>query len=319
MSDCNSQPCVIAQCPEACGEVIFQSCENTSIVGVGTYGFEAENIYNFRGIRGVGDIVATLNPGLKTVDLSIALTDHLPQRTFTNAADRMADVPSAIGQLGVQEDTLIQYTAVGLNAGDWSPTLTNGQPLNLNLTGISGVGNVGLLFRTSNTTSTGRTITGSSSVLVANGNGGSADPAISVIPSGLDINAMVGGGLSIPNGGTGTTTGFLKYFGSAFLTITADLPVFSGAGEPFTPQTLFCDASGGSFTLTLPPDAITAYAWRFKRIDSAGGNTVTIVVQGGGTIDGAASYVLAPLDGVGIAQNNYNGITPAEWDILFAT
>lgn len=54
-----------------------------------------------------------------------------------------------------------------------------------------------------------------------------------------------------------------------------------------------CDASGGSFTITLPTAAgRSGRRFVIKKIDSSG-NTVTIDVEGGGTIDESTTIVIS--------------------------
>jgi hypothetical protein len=66
-----------------------------------------------------------------------------------------------------------------------------------------------------------------------------------------------------------------------------------------TDSIIFCDASGGSFTITLPAANIAGAGFsmslRIKRIDTTVANTVTVARAGGDTIDGGTSFVMGPL------------------------
>jgi len=53
-----------------------------------------------------------------------------------------------------------------------------------------------------------------------------------------------------------------------------------------------CDASGGSFIVTLPPAGSSTRVLFFKKIDSSA-NTITIDADGSETIDGSTTAVLS--------------------------
>lgn len=73
-----------------------------------------------------------------------------------------------------------------------------------------------------------------------------------------------------------------------------------------TDSVIFCDCTGGSFTLTLCAANIGGAGFSpdflIKRTDSSA-NTVTIARAGADTIDGAATYVMGALQGVHIVAD----------------
>lgn len=71
---------------------------------------------------------------------------------------------------------------------------------------------------------------------------------------------------------------------------------------------VFCDASQGPFTATLPPPASvgSGYVLTYKKTD-ASGNAVTIAPEGSATIDGQASVQLTvPYQSAQVASNGAN-------------
>ena len=80
-------------------------------------------------------------------------------------------------------------------------------------------------------------------------------------------------------------------------------------------ESLKADASGGAFTVTLPP-LLNAPKQRIpvrvKRVDSSA-NAVTIAAEQGATIDGAATYALtAPWSCVTLANDGANWLVVAK-------
>jgi len=74
----------------------------------------------------------------------------------------------------------------------------------------------------------------------------------------------------------------------SYRTVTTSGNVLSGD------YLLVCNATAGSFTMTLPPAAMVAgRIYVFKRIN-AGVNTITVDAYGAETIDGVANHVLSP-------------------------
>lgn len=72
-------------------------------------------------------------------------------------------------------------------------------------------------------------------------------------------------------------------------------------------DTIYANATGGSFTITLPAPATTAsggytYCYRIKRVDTSG-NTVSVVVTGGVLMDTYATLSLAPWQSVDLQSN----------------
>lgn len=72
-------------------------------------------------------------------------------------------------------------------------------------------------------------------------------------------------------------------------------------------DTIYANAAGGSFTITLPAPGTTAaagysYCYRIKRVDTSG-NTVSVVVTGGVLMDTYATLSLAPWQSVDLQSN----------------
>lgn len=86
-----------------------------------------------------------------------------------------------------------------------------------------------------------------------------------------------------------------------FVTKTANYSVAT------SDDTIYANATGGSFTITLPAPATTAsggysYCYRIKRVDTSG-NTVSVVVTGGVLMDTYATLSLAPWQSVDLQSN----------------
>lgn len=86
-----------------------------------------------------------------------------------------------------------------------------------------------------------------------------------------------------------------------FVTKTANYTVTTAE------DTIYANAAGGSFTITLPAPATTAsggysYCYRIKRVDTSG-NTVSVVVTGGVLMDTYATLSLAPWQSVDLQSN----------------
>jgi lysophospholipase L1-like esterase len=76
-------------------------------------------------------------------------------------------------------------------------------------------------------------------------------------------------------------------------------------------QFVRCDPSGGSQTITLPTAiGATGRIIRFKNIQSAGANTVTLGTTASQTIDGASTKIIANLATVSVYSNGTN------WEVL---
>ncbi len=300
---CHSNPCR-CQCAPICPEVIEKNCENANLAGVGVFDGGANNIFYFRGVRSADSSLSVVfNPDLQTIDISFETGAFAGTKTFANAATRSNTVPEFLGQLGIQQDTLIEYTATGLTAGAWALTITNGQPLNANLTGLSAVALNGLYARTGAATATTRTIGGGASMLVTNGDGVAGNPTLSVIPGGIDKNLLGGTPLSQANGGTGAVTGYPAPYGTGYASIIADYTVLT------TDCYMDCNPNPGSLVVTLPDAAL--FGGRIFRVKKriASLNTVTVAAAAG-DIDGVATDVLADLEA---AEYQSDG---ADWWIM---
>jgi hypothetical protein len=80
-----------------------------------------------------------------------------------------------------------------------------------------------------------------------------------------------------------------------------------------------CDADGGTFTLTLPGQADAILGKPYVVKEYGGTNPVTIDAAGAGTIDGSATFVLAPMESVTLTPREVNAAGLVIWDVLSTT
>lgn len=94
---------------------------------------------------------------------------------------------------GVISVSTVTSTELGFVSGVTSSIqtqLNNKQPLDATLTSLAAYNTNGILVQTAADTFTGRTITGSASVSVTNGDGVAGNPTLAVLPAGVDHNSL---------------------------------------------------------------------------------------------------------------------------------
>lgn len=131
---CLQTPCccgvnvyVTPPCGTDCPPNASNTFQNNNLAGIGVFDNVTNGLVSFRGIEGDGEFIGvTLDATNHAVKLSV-LGGVIVGQTFVNAAARAAAVPSFVGQLGVEQDTLTPYLSNGTTAGDWQASfLTNG-------------------------------------------------------------------------------------------------------------------------------------------------------------------------------------------------
>jgi hypothetical protein len=178
--------------------------------------------------------------------------------------------------LGHTSDTTFTRVSAGTAAIEGQNILTaaTGQPLDATLTALAAYNTNGLLTQTAADTFAGRTITGTANeITVADGNGVSANPTLS-LPSALTFTGKTITGGSVTPAATPTTTA-VGYLGSPINTQDATYTtVMSDAGK-----TIY-HTSASTHTWTIDSNANVAYpiGTQIGFSNENGGGDVTIAI-----------------------------------------
>jgi hypothetical protein len=128
---------------------------------------------------------------------SLSLTNAQISATAAIALTKLAALTASRALVsdasGVISPSAVTSTELGFLSGVTSSVqtqLNNKQPLDATLTSLAAYNTNGILVQTAADTFAGRTITGSASVSVTNGDGVAGNPTLAVLPAGVDHNSL---------------------------------------------------------------------------------------------------------------------------------
>jgi hypothetical protein len=134
-------------------------------------------------------ISATVNAlSLTNAEISASAAISLNKLAILTA--NRALISDASGIISVSTVTNVELNFLSGVTSSVQTQLNNKQPLDSTLTALSVYNTNGIVTQTAADTFTGRTITGSASLQVANGDGVAGNPTLTVLPAGVDHNSL---------------------------------------------------------------------------------------------------------------------------------